>query len=51
MKAKATPVMKRWLYAIESPKNGIKGILVSGFGVSSGRRAQSLIASLQIRQE
>ena len=38
------------VYAIES-KKGIKGILVSGFGASSGKRAQSLIAGLQIRQE
>ena len=38
------------VYAISS-RSGLKGILVSGFGMSSGRRAQSLIASLNIRQE
>jgi hypothetical protein len=38
------------VYAIESG-SGIKGILVAGYGMSSGRRVQELIASLRIRQE
>jgi len=34
------------VYAIES-KNGVKGILVSGFGMSSGERVRKLLAKLQ----
>jgi hypothetical protein len=38
------------VYAIGS-RSGMKGILVSGFGMSSGKRVQSLIAGLRIRKE
>jgi hypothetical protein len=38
------------VYAIES-KKGEKGILVSGFGISSGRRAQDLVSKLKILQD
>jgi hypothetical protein len=38
------------VYAIES-KKGEKGILVSGFGISAGRRAQDLVSKLKILQD
>lgn len=37
------------VYAIES-KFGVKGIIVSGFGVSAGRRANTLISRLHTNQ-
>jgi len=38
------------VYALES-KYGVKGILVSGYGISAGRRAQNLVSKLHIHQE
>ena len=39
------------LYAISSPKYGVKGILVDGYGISSDDVSEELIAKLKIARE
>jgi hypothetical protein len=39
------------VYAIESLDKKQKGILVSGYGISAGRRAQDLISKLHTHQD
>jgi hypothetical protein len=37
------------LYAISSPKHGLKGVLVNGYGVTSDGRTDAILAKLQMR--